>query len=146
MKNDDSAEDETDNDETSASARIRQLLRANERLQEELALERQQHALLSALSTSLAQQTHQPAYQATGDTLVWFGVGTRKRYLNARGIRLLALQEGMTLQYEGAQPSGTYAVVADELVVSDYLAPEEAEQTLDAVANLLIQAMQPPER
>ena len=130
MKKNDSKENDDDNSE---DEQIEQLLRANERLQEQL-------ASLTSLSASLAQQQ-------AGDTLVWFGEGVQKRWVNARSIRLLSLQEGLRLgSYEQmGGPSGTYAVAVDEMVVSSYLLPEEAEAALDEVAAVIIRALQPPE-
>ena len=111
-----------------------------------MAVTQQQLSSLSlALSTSLAEQQRQ-----SGETLVWFGEGLHKRWINARSVRMLSLNEGMKINaYEEsglAGPSGTYAVFADELAVTDYFPADEAEQALDQVAQVLIQAMQPLEK
>ncbi len=135
MNTDDSTENENDSFE---NEQIEQLLRANEQL-------RQQLASLSGLSASLAQQQQ---HAVPGDALVWFGAGVQKRYLNARSIRLLSLQEGLRLgdydQMSG--PSGTFMVMVDELPVGNLLPPEEAELALDEVAELINRVLQPPER
>ena len=98
----------------------------------------QQLVSLTSLSNSLAQQH-------AGNTLVWFNQGTNKVYLNARTIRMLSLQQGTTLgSYEQmAGPSGTFAVMADELQVTEHLPPEEAEQVLDQIAETIIRVLQP---
>ena len=128
MKN----EDYDENDESdSADEQIEQLLRANELLKQELASTQQHLASSSmALSASLAQQAQ------AGDALVSFGEGVEKRWLNARSIRALALTRGHTVQ-----PS--FALMVDELQVTEFLAPENAEQVLDEAASALNQILQP---
>ena len=130
MKSDDSIKNENDD---SDSERIEQLLQANAQLSQQL-------ASLTSLSASLAQ--HQ-----AGDVFMWFNEGTSKVYLNARSIRTLSLQQGMRLgDYDHpAGPSGTFAVLADELPVTEHLPPEEAEQVLDLIAETINRVLQPPQ-
>lgn len=129
MKNDDYDE----NDDSSFSVEEgEQLLRANEHL-------RQQLASLTSLSASLAQQQ-------AGEALVRFGEGPTTKWLNARSIRMLSLSEGTVLmdserlQVEG---SGTYAVLVDELQVTEHLPLDQAEQVLEEVAETIVRALQP---
>ena len=136
MNKNDSKENEEENDD---SEQIEQLLRANEQL-------RQQLVSLSALSNSLAQQHLQTQ---AGDALVCFGEGRAKRWVNVRSIRMLSLAEGTALNYGSdspAGPSGTYAVMVDELQATGFLPPDEAEQLLDQWADALNRAMQPPQQ
>ncbi len=128
MKNENSEEDE---DSDSADEECEQLLRANAHLRDQL-------VSLTSLSASLAQQQ-------AGETLVCFGSGPNKRWLNARSIRMLSLSEGTTLDTEKFQTegSGTYAVLVDELQVTRHLPADEAEQVLDEVADALNRILQP---
>lgn len=98
------------------------------------------------LLRQLVSHTTAIAQPQTGDGFVWFGTGVQKRYLNARSIRLLSLQEGISLgNYDQvAGPSGRYAVMVDDLQATEPLAPAEAEQALDEVAELLNRVLRPP--
>lgn len=128
MNNDDY--DESDDSSFSAEEG-EQLLRANEHL-------RQQLASLTSLSASLAQQQ-------AGETLVRFGDGLSTKWLNARSIRMLSLSEGTILDTEKFQTagSGKYAVLVDELQVTEHLPPEEAEYWLGEIAEALNKILQP---
>lgn len=119
-------------DDNSENERIEQLLKANERLQQELASTQQQLASSLTLHASLAQQQ-------AGDALVSFGEGVERRWLNARSIRALSLSRGMT-----AQP--TYVLMVDELQVTGFMEAADAEAALDEVAEALNRILQPPER
>ena len=60
---------------------------------------------------------------------------------------MLSLSEGTIPGAEWLQAVGssTYAVLVDELQVTEHLPLDQAKQTLDKVAETIIHALQPPE-
>ena len=115
-------------------AQVTELLELAEQLQTA-------NAQLAAANEDLLRQVAQFA-----DPLISFGAGVNRAVLNARSIRGMSLRELTEVDGLGVtQYKGTYGVMIDDLRVTEYLPPDQAQRELAQAEKIWRQALQPPD-
>ena len=124
-----------------AETQVNELLALAEQLQQQVEQLQAANSQLAAANVDLLQQIEQYA-----DPLLSFGAGVHRAVLNARSIRGMSLTEQKEVDEHGlTHPRGKYAMTIDELRVSEYLPPDQAERELAQAEEIWRQALQPPE-
>ena len=96
---------------------------------------------LSAANENWREQVRQYA-----EPLIVYGEGVHRVVINGRSIRALSLRQLIEADSHGAtRHTGTYCLMIDDLQVTPYLSPEQAEQELDQAQKVWTQALQPPD-
>ncbi len=122
-------------------AQVTELLALNEQLIEQVEQLEMANSQLAQANADLLRQVAQYA-----DPLISYGAGVHRAIVNARSIKGMSLREETKVDSHGAMHfKGRYGVMIDEVQVTEYLPPDQAQRELAQAEKIWRQALQPPD-
>ncbi len=129
-------------------SQVNELLECAEQLETQVGQLRTQVEQLQLANSQLAAANKDLLAQVRqyAEPLISYGAGVLRVILNARSIKGMSLRQEIEVDAHGAeQHKGTYRVMIDDLPVTPYLPPEQAERDLMQAEKIWLQALQPPD-